>query len=137
MVRKSKIHLFNKWREETGKELKTHKEWKINKPFELQKGIIYHEKSPEKMYLMVMFSKTLTGTITIKNLKHGVSQWKIFKNFWRFIYRWKDLEKYSSMILFSKMETETVTISKWQGIFIWLHNLEFKKMSVHYWYSNF
>ena len=34
---------------------------------------MYHEKGFEKFYSMVIFSKTLIETITIKNLKLGSS----------------------------------------------------------------
>ena len=32
----------------------------------------------EKCYSMIIFSKTLGKTITIKNLKHDICQWKNF-----------------------------------------------------------
>ena len=49
-----------------------------SKFFELQESIIYRSKCLEKFYSMVLILETLTETITIKNLKHGIVKDKIF-----------------------------------------------------------
>ena len=52
--------------------------WYINEKF-LEKGsFIYHYKDLQKGCLMVMFSKTLTETFTIKNFHHCICQGKNF-----------------------------------------------------------
>ena len=43
------------------------------KRFKLSWGVKYPMKGFEKGYSMITFLKTLTETITVKNVKHGMS----------------------------------------------------------------